>query len=109
MPEAAEEQSPGTLPVCIHEEPEAEVGNIHVDGQRDGGEGPRGNIQDGGCRAQSNQGQAVAQGNAPAQGRMGDRHHAVAPSGVVLSEAPTKCVEVRKLPGVQDSPQETCS
>ena len=72
MPEAAEEQSPGTLPVCIRVELEAKVGNIHIDGQRDGGEGPRSNIQDGGCRAQSDQGQAVAQGNAPAQGRVGD-------------------------------------
>lgn len=72
MPEAAEEQFPGTLPVCIPVEPEAEVGNIQVDGEGDDGEGPCGDIQDGGCRGQSDQGQTVAQGNAPAQCRVSD-------------------------------------
>lgn len=89
MPEAAEEQFPGALPVRVRIESEAEVGNIQVDGEGDGGEGPGGHTQDGGCRGQSDQGQTVAQGDAPAQGRVSDRHHAVTPTGVVLSEAPT--------------------
>lgn len=109
MPETAEEQLPGTLPVGVCVEPEAEVGDIQVDGQGDGGEGPRGDVQQGGCRAQSDQGQAVAQGDAPAQGGVGDRHHAVAPSGVVLAEAPAQGVEMRELPGVEDSSQKKCS
>lgn len=109
MPEAAEEQFPGALPVRVQVEPKAEVGNIQVDGEGDDGEGPRGDIQDRRCSRQSNQGQTVAQGDAPAQGRVRDRHHAVASSGVVFTEAPAQCVEMRKLPGVEDSSQKKCS
>lgn len=105
MPEAAEEELPGALPVRVRVEPEAEVGDVQVDGQGDGGEGPRGDVQDGGGRAQCDQGQAVAQRDTAAQGRLRDRHHAVAASGVVLAEAPAQGVEVRKLPGVEDSSQ----
>lgn len=72
MPEAAEEQLPGALPVGICVEPEAEVGDIQVDGEGDGREGPCGDVQQGRCRAQSNQGQAVAQGDPPAQRGVGD-------------------------------------
>lgn len=46
VPQAAEEQFPGALPVCIHIELEAEVGNVQVDGQRDDREGPRSDVQD---------------------------------------------------------------
>lgn len=50
VPEAAEEQLPGALSVCIHIEPEAEVGNVQVDRERYGREGPRGDTQGGGLR-----------------------------------------------------------
>lgn len=105
VPEAAEEQLPGALPVRVPVEPEAEVGNVQVDGERDDGEGPCGDPQGGGCGGQREQCQAVAQGDPPAQGGVRDRHHAVAPTGVVLPEAPAQRVEVRELPGVEDSAQ----
>lgn len=109
MPEAAEEQLPGALPVCVPVEPKAEVGNVQVDGEGDDGEGPRGDVQGGGRGGHGDQGQAVAQGDAPAQVRVGDRHHAVAAPGVVFAEAPAQRVEMRKLPGVEDSSQKTRS
>lgn len=105
VPEAAEEQLPGALPVRVPVEPEAEVGNVQVDGERDDGEGPRGDPQGGGCGGQREQRQAVAQGDPPAQGGVRDGHHAVAPAGVVLPEAPAQRIEVRELPGVEDSAQ----
>lgn len=46
MPQAAEEQFPGALSVCIHIEAEAEVGDVQVDGEGDDGEDPGGNVQD---------------------------------------------------------------
>lgn len=98
MPQAAEEELPGALPVRVAVEPEAEVGNVQVDGQGDDGEGPRGDVQGGRRRRQSDQGQAVAQGDAAAQGRVRDRHHAVAAAGVVLAEAPAQGVEMGELP-----------
>lgn len=107
MPEAAEEQLPGALPVRVPVEPEAEVGDVQVDGQGDDREGPGGDVQGGCGDAHGEQCQAVAQGDAPAQGRVGDGHHAVAAPGVVLTEAPAQRVEVRELPGVEDSSQKT--
>lgn len=67
MPEAAEEQLPGALPIGIHVESKAEVRNIKVDREGDDGEGPCGDVQEGGCCRQSDQGQTMAQGDAPAQ------------------------------------------
>lgn len=107
MPEAAEEQLPGALPVRVPVEPEAEVGDVQVDGQGDDWEGPGGDVQGGRGSAHGEQCQAVAQGDAPAQGRVGDGHHAVAAPGVVLAETPAQRVEVRELPGVEDSSQKT--
>lgn len=109
VPQAAEEQSPRAPAVCVHIEAEAEVGDVRVDGKGHEGEGPRGDVQDRGCCGQHEQGQAVAQRHAPAQARMGDRHHAVAAPGVVFTEAPAEGVEMRKLPGVEDSSQEKCT
>lgn len=106
VPQAAEEQLPGALPVRVRVEPEAEVGNVQVDGEGDDGEGPRGDLEDGRRRRQSDQGQAVAQGDAPAQGRVRDRHHAVAAAGVVFAEAPAQGVEMGELPRVEDPSQE---
>lgn len=109
VPQAAEEQSPRAPAVCVHIEAEAEVGDVRVDGKGHEGEGPRGDVQDRGCCGQHEQGQAVAHRHAPAQARMGDRHHAVAAPGVVFTEAPAEGVEMRKLPGVEDSSQEKCT
>lgn len=67
MPQAAEEQSPGALPVCVLVEPEAEVGNVEIDGEGNDWEGPRGDVQHRCSCAQSDQGQAVAQCHASAQ------------------------------------------
>lgn len=47
----------------------------------------------------------MAQCHAPAEGWVGDGHHAVASSGVVFTEAPAQGIEVRELPGVQDPSQ----
>lgn len=41
-----------------------------------------------------------------AQGRVGDRHHAVAPSGVVLPQVPAEGVEVGELPAEQEGTQQ---
>lgn len=109
MPQAAEEQFPRAPAVCIHVEAEAEVGDVQVDGEGDDGEGPRGDVQHGGSRRQSNQGQAMAQCHTPAEGWVRDRHHAVASSGVVFAEAPAQGVEVGELPGVQDPAQKECA
>lgn len=106
VPQAAEEQLPGALPVRVGVEPEAEVGNVQVDRQRDDGEGPRGDLERGRGGRQCDQGQAVAQRDAPAQGRVRDRHHAVAAAGVVFAEAPAQRVEVGELPRVEDPSQE---
>lgn len=109
VPEAAEEQLPGALPVRVPVEPEAEVGNVQVDGEGDDREGPRGDIQGRGRGGERDQSQAVAQGDTAAQRRVGDRHHAVAAPGVVFAEAPAQGVEMGKLPGVEDSSQKNCS
>lgn len=109
VPQAAEEQFPRAPAVCVHVEAEAEVGNVQVDGEGDDGEGPRGDVQGGGSSRQSNQGQAMAQRHPPAEGWVGDGHHAVASSGVVFTEAPAQRIEVGELPGVQDPSQKKCS
>lgn len=71
MPQAAEEQLPGALPVRVLVEPEAEVGNVQVDGEGDQGEGPRSDVQHRCSYAQSDQRQAVAQRHSPAQAWVG--------------------------------------
>ncbi|KAL0596765.1 hypothetical protein AAY473_032092 [Plecturocebus cupreus] len=66
VPQAAEEQSPRAPAVSVHVEAEAEVGDVGIDGQGNDGERPSGDVQDGSCHGQRQQGEAVAQRHAPA-------------------------------------------
>lgn len=106
MPEAAEEQLPGVVAVSFVVEAEGQVADVQVDGQRDEGEGPGGDVQRGRQRRQGDEAQAVAQGHPLAHGRVGDGHHAIAAAGVVFPQVPAEGIEVGELPAVQEAAQQ---
>lgn len=106
MPEAAEEQLAGAAAVSLAVEAEGQVADVQVDGQGDDGEGPGGDVQHGRQGWQADQAQAVTQRHPLAHARVGDRHHAVAATGVVFSQVPAEGVEVGELPAVQETTQQ---
>lgn len=106
MPQAAEEQLAGAVAVSLAVEAEGQVADVQVDGQRDDGEGPRGDVQHGRQGGQADQAHAVTQGHPLAHAGVGDGHHAVAAAGVVFSQVPAEGVEVWELPAEQETTQQ---
>lgn len=105
VPQAAEEELAGAAAVALVVEAEGQEADVQVDGQGDDGEGPGGQVQRRRHRRQADQAQAVSQRHTLAHARVGDGHHAVAASGVVLPQVPAEGVEVGELPAEQEAAQ----